>query len=84
MAILCYGEFRYSEIEKGIINITPKMLSKELKILEKNHLIERKVYDSTPVKVTYTLTKHGKTLEPLIIEMLAWGANHRDKINYTN
>ena len=80
MAILCYGEFRYSEIEKGIINITPKMLSKELKILEKNHLVERKVYDSTPVKVTYTLTKHGKTLEPLITEMLAWGANHRDKI----
>ena len=56
------------------------MLSKKLKILEKIHLIERKVYDSTPVKVTYTLTKHGNTLEPLITEMLAWGANHRDKI----
>lgn len=80
MAILCSGEFRYSEIEQGVPKITPKMLSKELKILELNQLVERKVYDSTPVKVTYRLTKHGKTLEPLIIEMLEWGAKHRDKI----
>ena len=80
MAILCRGEFRYSEIEKGIPKITPKMLSKELKILEINQLVERKVYDSTPVKVTYRLTKHGKTLEPLIIEMLKWGEKHRAKI----
>ena len=61
MAILCSGEFRYSEIEQGVPKITPKMLSKELKILELNQLVERKVYDSTPVKVTYRLTKHGKT-----------------------
>ena len=50
VALLCNKEFRYSELEKGIPKITPRMLSKELKDLEINGLVERKVYDSYPSK----------------------------------
>lgn len=75
IALLCNGEFRYSELEKGISKITPKMLSKELKELEINELIIRKVYDTIPIKVTYKLSDYGYTLVPLILELVSWGNN---------
>ena len=80
IALLCNGEFRYSELEKGLPKISPRMLSKELKDLEINELVERKVYDSLPVKVTYKLADYGYTLVPLIIELTNWGKAHREKI----
>ena len=80
IALLCNGEFRYSELEKGLPKISPRMLSKELKDLEINELVERKVYDSLPVKVTYKLVDYGYTLVPLIIELTNWGKAHREKI----
>jgi len=61
IALLCNGEFRYSELEKGLPKISPRMLSKELKDLEINELVVRKVYDSLPVKVTYKLADYGYT-----------------------
>ena len=64
IALLCNGEFRYSELEKGLPKISPRMLSKELKDLEINELVERKVYASLPVKVTYKLADYGYTLVP--------------------
>ena len=80
IALLCNGEFRYSELEKGLPKISPRMLSKELKDLEINELVERKVYTSLPVKVTYKLADYGYTLVPLIIELTNWGKAHREKI----
>ena len=78
IALLCNKEFRYSELEKGIPKISPRMLSKELKDLEINELVKRKVYDTIPVKVTYKLTDYGYTLVPLIIELTTWGKQHRE------
>lgn len=80
IALLCNSEFRYSELEKGLPKITPRMLSKELKDLEINELVIRKVYDTLPVKVTYQLTDYGYTLVPLIIELTNWGKQHRERI----
>lgn len=73
IALLCHDDFSYSELEKGLTKTTPKMLSKELKDLEINGLVERKVYDSIPVKVSYKLADYGYTLIPLIIEITKWG-----------
>ena len=80
IALLCNGEFRYSELEKGLPKITPRMLSKELRDLEQNELVERKVYDTIPVKVAYKLADYGYTLVPLIIELTNWGMAHREMI----
>ena len=80
IALLCNGEFRYSELERGLPKITPRMLSKELRELEINELILRTVYDSRPIKVTYKLADYGYTLVPLIIELTNWGKQHREKI----
>lgn len=80
IALLCNGEFRYSELEKGLPKITPRMLSKELRDLEQNELIIRKVYDTIPIKVSYKLADYGYTLVPLIIELTNWGMEHRQHI----
>ena len=80
IALLFNGEFRYSELERGLPKITPRMLSKELRELEINGLILRTVYDSQPIKVTYKLADYGYTLVPLIIELTNWGKQHREKI----
>ena len=55
-----------------------------IKDLEINELVERKVYDSLPVKVTYKLADYGYTLVPLIIELTNWGKDHRKKIIQEN
>ena len=68
---------RFSEMQRIISDITPKMLSKELKELEINGVVERKVIPSTPVVVEYYLTPSGKKLKGLINQLVEWGINHR-------
>ena len=53
------------------------MLSKELKELEMNSIVERKVYNQTPVLIEYRLTKSGKDIANVIDSMIDWGMVHR-------
>src|SRR4051812_14898112 len=62
---LTFGKKRFKQIQREIPGLTPKMLSKELKGLEMNGLVERTVYDTLPVTVEYEITSAGKTLRPL-------------------
>lgn len=78
------GNRRFMELQNAIPNITPRMLSKELKELEMNLLVERKVYDSIPVTIEYERTEHSKSLDPLIEELRKWGEHHRLVITGTN
>lgn len=64
---------RFSELKKLIPNITEKMLSLQLKDLEKDGLIGRKIYPVVPPKVEYYLTDFGKSLVPLLEEIARWG-----------
>ena len=77
---LSFGNKRFSQMAKQIPGITDKMLSKELRELEMNQLVKRKVYDSVPVVVEYSMTEYGKTLGKLIEELQAWGIKHRKRI----
>ncbi len=77
---LSFGVKRFKQIQREIPGLTPKMLSKELKDLEINGLLERRVYDSLPVSVEYEITPYGNTLKPLIGELHKWGSKHRKKI----
>jgi len=77
---LTFGKKRFKQMQREIPGITPKMLSKELKDLEINELVERKVYDTSPVMVEYELSIYGRTLKPLINELHNWGAKHRKRI----
>ena len=77
---LTFGEKRFTEITKEVQGITDKMLSKELRDLELNGLVMRNIEDSYPVKVTYALTPHSKTLRPVIDSLKNWGIMHKEKL----
>lgn len=77
---LFFGNKRFKEISKEVKGVTDKMLSKELKALEMNHLIKRTVYDTFPPTVEYSITEHGKSLEKVLAELGNWGTLHRKKI----
>lgn len=71
---------RYGELQKIINNITPKMLIQQLRELEEDKLITRKVYPVVPPKVEYSLTEAGKSIIPIILEMKKWGEAYQNKI----
>jgi len=64
---------RFNEFLKIIPNITQKMLTQQLRKLEKNHLLIRKVYPSVPPVVEYSLTPLAKDLIPILEKLNQWG-----------
>ncbi|WP_341226211.1 helix-turn-helix domain-containing protein [uncultured Arcticibacterium sp.] len=71
---LIEGKLRYNELRKHMPSVTERTLSLQLKTLEEDGIIERKVYTSKPpLKVEYSLTNLGKTLIPLIQSIADWG-----------
>ena len=70
---------RFNELQKLISNISQKMLTRELRDLEKNGLLIRKVYAEVPPKVEYSLSEYGKTLIPIIESVSDWGIQHTYK-----
>ena len=77
IASILYGMNRFKDLQENIDKITPRMLSKELKELEINGIVERKVYNQTPVLIEYTLTDSGKNITTVINAMHDWGLTHR-------
>ena len=67
---------RFGELKKNMSGITQKMLTKELRELESDRIIKRKVYPQVPPKVEYSITEYGKSLRPVIKEMYKWGKEH--------
>lgn len=80
LASLCDKGKRFNELKRDLGNITPRTLIKELKYLEMNKLVYRHEENNNLVTVTYSLTEHGHSLEPLIAAIVAWGQLHRKVI----
>lgn len=77
---LCNGNRRFREIERSIPGITTRMLSRELKDMEANQLIKRTVIDTTPVTVEYSPTDYCNSFGDIILEMIRWGKDHRERL----
>ena len=77
---LYHGPMRFGEIAKEVVGISDKVLSKELKSLEVNKLVERHVQHTFPPTVEYSITAHGRSLERVIEELHYWGILHRKEI----
>jgi DNA-binding HxlR family transcriptional regulator len=77
---LSAGPKRFNQLSKEVSGITDKILSKELKNLETNKLIERNVHDTSPPTIEYSITAHGMSLEKVMDELHFWGLAHRHKI----
>tara|TARA_B100001123_G_C15134439_1_gene956741 strand:+ start:541 stop:894 length:354 start_codon:yes stop_codon:yes gene_type:complete len=69
---------RFNELRRRLPNITQRMLTTQLRELEADGFVERKVYPEVPPKVEYRLSEHGKTLGPIIRELKIWGDQHVD------
>jgi DNA-binding HxlR family transcriptional regulator len=72
------GVRRFSEIKKSLPPITQKMLTAQLRELERDGLVERKVYAQVPPKVEYALSAYAETLEPVLGALRVWGEQHLD------
>jgi DNA-binding HxlR family transcriptional regulator len=67
---------RFGELKKLIPNATPKMLTQQLRELERDELIIRTVYPVVPPKVEYTLSDLGKSIKPILDDTYKWGTNY--------
>ncbi len=65
---------RFSELERAIPRVSQKMLIQQLRELERDRIVERKVYPQVPPKVEYRLTEWGRALCPALDAFLEWAA----------
>ena len=72
-AIYFTAPARFGELKRSVIGITQSMLTQQLRELEDDGIIHRKIYAEIPPKVEYTLTEFGLTLSPVIQTMAKWG-----------
>lgn len=77
---LLNGTKRFGELQRTVIGISQKVLTSNLKELESDGLINRKVYPVVPPKVEYSLTDLGLSLKPVLDSMVALGNENRDKV----
>ncbi|AZS14654.1 winged helix-turn-helix transcriptional regulator [Paenibacillus lutimineralis] len=74
------GKKRFNELKRLKPNITQRMLTLQLRELEADGLINRKVYREVPPKVEYSLTELGESLRPIILLMMEWATNNMEKV----
>ncbi|HXQ27584.1 MAG TPA: helix-turn-helix domain-containing protein [Candidatus Acidoferrales bacterium] len=73
------GTRRFSELQRLIPGTNKKMLTKHLRELERDELVHRNVFAQVPPRVEYSLTRHGQSLRPILVQMSAWGKKHRSR-----
>lgn len=70
---------RFNELLKQIDAITQKMLTLQLRQMEHDGLIKRKIFPQVPPKVEYSITPYGESLQPILKSMCEWGLKHRNR-----
>jgi DNA-binding HxlR family transcriptional regulator len=72
---------RFGELRRRMPGITQRMLTKQLRALEDDRLVIRKVYAEVPPRVEYTLSEIGESLRPVIETLRAWGEGHQERLS---
>ncbi|MDP4146987.1 MAG: helix-turn-helix domain-containing protein [Bacillota bacterium] len=75
---LNHGTKRFGELQRLVNGITQKVLVQQLRELEEDGLIERKIYAEVPPKVEYFVTEYGKSIKPLLDMMCNIGVDHKN------
>lgn len=74
------GPQRFGALRRRIPDVTPKMLTQQLRDLESDRIVRREVFAAVPPKVEYSITPLGETLRPLMAAMYAWAGVYRQAI----
>ncbi len=74
------GTKRFSELRRSIGTVSQKVLTAQLRAMEKDGLVQRKVYAEVPPKVEYSLTELGKSLKPILDALWQWGENYQSSM----
>lgn len=76
---LLKGTMRFGELKKSMGSISQKVLTSNLRSMEEDGLLTRKVFPEVPPHVEYTLTKTGYSLKPVLDAMAKWGTEYKEK-----
>lgn len=71
------GTKRFGELKKSIGGVSQKVLTAQLRAMEKSGLVHREVYAEVPPRVEYSLTELGRSLKPIMDSMVAWGTEYK-------
>lgn len=77
---LLTGTKRFGELKKSVGGVSQKVLTAQLRDMEESGLVNRKVYAEVPPRVEYSLTKLGKSLNPILDAMKCWGEDYKNLV----
>lgn len=75
---LSRGTVRFNELQRILGNITTKTLTQQLRELEEQGIVIRKIFPEVPPKVEYSLSEIGMTLQPILAQLCDWGKTYQD------
>ena len=75
------GAKRFGELKKAVGNVSQKVLTAQLRDMERDGLVSRKVYPEVPPKVEYSLTELGMSLKPILDALWNWGEDYKSKVS---
>lgn len=81
---LLEGTHRFGQLKRALPDITARMLTRQLRELEEDGLVQRTVYAEVPPKVEYSVTAVGKSLAPIAQQLQQWGSWYRDSLRETS
>lgn len=77
------GKKRFGELQKSISHVSQRMLTQQLKAMERDGLVNRVAYAEIPPRVEYSLTELGESLKPILDSMSIWGESYKKQIEET-
>jgi len=76
---LSFKTLRFSQLQRRLTSVTQKMLTQQLRELERDRLVHREVYAEVPPRVEYSLTELGLTVVPILRQMCQWGKDYQEQ-----